>query len=203
MSDPARVRRSTASRVAFGAALLALSEAAAAGCAEPRAAPRAPFGQAPGRTASADFSDGVRATAGSRLEQCPERTQELAQLSCDETTILVGRPLTVHPDAGALPEAARQTLDSVARLLEERQDLLLVRIEVYSARDPGPSPASVRREITESQRRADRIFRDLWKRGRVWAERLEAVGYGFRRQYARAPVRYPIVLRVIQRARRD
>jgi outer membrane protein OmpA-like peptidoglycan-associated protein len=90
-------------------------------------------------------------------------------------------------------------LDAVAALMRERQDILLVRIEAYAARDPGDSPTARRRELDETQRRADAVLAYLWRKRGISAERLEAVGHGSDRRIDGA-ARYLVVFRVVQRS---
>jgi hypothetical protein len=41
----------------------------------------------------------------------------------------------------------------------------------------------------------------LWRRGGISAERLEAVGYGADERFSEQQERWPVVLRILQRAR--
>jgi len=125
----------------------------------------------------------------------------LARVSCDRTRILLGGRLIALPKRPLPPRATRRLLDAVAQLLRAHPDLQLLRIEAYSSYDPGKEKRHVRREIEQSQARADAVFRYLWRHGRISPERLDPVGYGFRPAFRSAGRRWPIVLRVVQRAR--
>lgn len=127
---------------------------------------------------------------------------ELARLSCDGQEILVKTPIELHPRARP-SEPTRSVLAAVAALLDERQDILLVRIEVHSSRRVGGGADLRRLEWIESQARADAILQRLWRTHRVSAERLEAVGFGASEPPAAgASRRWRTVLRVVQRRRR-
>ncbi len=139
-----------------------------------------------------------------RSEPCPEPpSKQLAWVSCDENFIVTRNRLRFSPNSTALTRSARATLDSVGALLERNPRILLVRIEGYGQRRPDPSAESNparRREMLRSQRRADAVLRYLWRSTGVSAERMEAVGYGFRS--FQSEERWPIRLRIVQRARR-
>lgn len=96
-------------------------------------------------------------------------------MRCDPDRIVPGGPLLFHPDRPTPPPAQRATLDAVADLMHRRQDILLLRIEVTSL-SPAPDAARRRRSMQQAQRRADALFRYLWRRRRVSAERMEALG---------------------------
>ncbi len=125
----------------------------------------------------------------------------LARVSCDRTRILLGGRIIAPPKRPAPPRATRRLLDAVAGLLRAHPGLQLLRIEAYSSHDPGGEKLHVRHEIEQSQARADAVFRYLWQKDRISPERLDPVGYGFRPAFRSAGQRWPIVLRVVQRAR--
>lgn len=110
-------------------------------------------------------------------------------------------PINAPPKRAAPPRVTRHLLDAVAAILGARPDLQLLRIEAYSSHDPGSDVRAVRREIDESQARADAVFRYLWRLKKISPERLDPVGFGFRPAFRGAGQRWPIVLRVVQRAR--
>ncbi len=126
---------------------------------------------------------------------------QLARVSCNGLRILVAGHLQAPPGRPLPPRATQKMLDAVVELMRRHPELQLLRIEVYSARDPGGSVRRERREIDASQARADAVFRYLWRHGKISPERLDAVGYGFRPAFRRAGQRWPIVLSVVQRAR--
>lgn len=134
--------------------------------------------------------------------ECPEPDAgALAFVRCDGDRIELARPVAFHPGRSIPPEPARQVLDRVAAILREREDILLVRVEAYSSRRAGPSAEARRREIAESQARADAVLTYLWRRGGISAERLEAVGYGDDPRFLGRSERWPVVLRILQRAK--
>ncbi len=126
---------------------------------------------------------------------------QLAQLSCDRTRVLVKGPIVAPPKYAVPPRETRRMLDAVARLLRAHPELQLLRIEAYSSHEPGSEAEPVRRELEASQARADAVFRYLWQNEKISPERLDAVGYGFKPAFEGASQRWPIVLRVVQRAR--
>lgn len=126
---------------------------------------------------------------------------DLARLSCDRTRILVAGPIVAPPRYALPPRETRRLLDAVARLLRAQPGLQLLRIEAYSSHDPGTGAEPVRREIEESQARADAVFRYLYRQKKISPERLDPVGYGFRPAFRGSGRRWPIVLTVVQRAR--
>ena len=145
-------------------------------------------------------------SAAARLERppgepCSDAPEgRIAYVGCDGDRVFVTRPLAFHPKRRAPPPPVSEALHSVAGLLGERQDILLLRIEVYSSADVGNDPRRARSEIDATQRRADALFRHLWRREGVWAERLEGVGYGAAARFVGSSVRWPVVLRIVQRA---
>jgi hypothetical protein len=135
------------------------------------------------------------------LEPChDELHDELARLSCDGEEILVQRPLELHPLRSAPTEPTKSVLAAVGALLRGRKEILLVRIEVRSAL-PARNAEAARQAVLESQARADALLKELWRRHGVSPERLEAVGLGQASTRARDGARWPVVLRVLQRAR--
>jgi outer membrane protein OmpA-like peptidoglycan-associated protein len=199
---------------------VALAAALAAGCSR-RPAPRNEPGVPPRLLApaaeAAPESSGPGAEAGTDAEPpdagpgpdgagpgpvCSDVLDgQLAELSCDRTRVLVAGPIVVPPKYVVPPREARRLLDAVARLLRAHPELQLLRIEAYSSHDPGSEAEPVRREIEASQARADAVFRYLWQHEKISPERLDAVGYGFEPAFAGASQRWPIMLRVVQRAR--
>jgi hypothetical protein len=104
-------------------------------------------------------------------------SDQSVRVSCDRERLVFAEPVRLHPGRLTLPRRARRALDAVAQLLENRQDILLTRIEVTCP--PNADGVSGRRaEILATQRRAEMIFKYLWQRRGVWAERLEALGMG-------------------------
>jgi outer membrane protein OmpA-like peptidoglycan-associated protein len=122
-------------------------------------------------------------------------------LSCDGTTILLAHPIELHPDQAVPIGRTRSVLEAVASLLKRRQEILMIRIEAYSSEPVARNATRRRDQILESQRRADAVFRVLWKIGGVSAERMEPVGYGAQPKLPHVKARWPIVLRVVQWAR--
>ena len=127
---------------------------------------------------------------------CPTPDDGRAAVRCDPDRIVPAGPLLFHPARPAPPPTQRATLDAVADVMHRRQDILLLRIEVSSHR-PAPNAAAQRRAMQQAQRRADALFRYLWRRRRVSAERMEALGLS-------APARggndadYSTALRILQ-----
>lgn len=75
----------------------------------------------------------------------------------------------------------------------------MLRVEVYSSQDPGRNAQDVRREMLQTQARADAIFGYLFHKQKISAERMDAIGYGYDPRQARADVRWPVVLRLVHR----
>jgi hypothetical protein len=122
---------------------------------------------------------------------------ELARVSCDREAILLARAVAVHPDEPTPARGARAVLDAVADLLERRQDILLVRIEVCSAQRVRTA-AQQRAQMRAAQRRADAILRYLWLGRGVWAERLEALGRCCESAQSEGAQGWPVSLRIVQ-----
>lgn len=185
------------SRAASWAALAALI---AGGCREPTVGPVEPMdlgfvdaslGRPPPERAPG--ADAGPAEAGQ-----PADTPAPAPARLNGDRIDLAGPLHVTPRARFPEPETRQLLDAVAKLMHERDDILLLRIDAFSSRNPGARALSQRREVDESQQRADAVLRYLWKERNVSAERLEAVGHGFRPGFSDKHQRWPIVLRVAQ-----
>jgi hypothetical protein len=130
---------------------------------------------------------------------CEPRGERLAWLDCDGDWIEVAQPVSFHPRRSIPPEPARSVLDAVAALLNQRREILLVRIEAYGAEPPADSSIARRRELDESQRRADAVLDYLWRKKGISAERLEAVGYGFQPFVHGSETRWLVRFRVVQR----
>lgn len=124
-------------------------------------------------------------------------------MSCDGTRFLLAHPVELHPDRPVPFEPTRGVLNAVSDLLRERPEILFVRIEVYVGSDVGRDPEKRRAALAVAQRRADALLAYLWHRRGISAERLEAVGYEHdaRVSGAGGPA-WPVVLRIVQRARR-
>lgn len=137
------------------------------------------------------------------LAACEPVRNQYAAIECDSDQIVVTVPVSFHPGRSIPPEPAKSALDAVAELLRSRPEILLVRVEGWGSAAPGRSLAQRRREIDESQRRADAVLAYLWRRGKISAERLEAVGFGYDPRFAERDQRWPIVLRIMQRARSE
>lgn len=127
---------------------------------------------------------------------------DLARVSCDQTRFVVAHPIELHPDRATPEPATREVLRRVSEIMHERDDVLLVRIEVSLASDPGPDPARRRAALAGAQRRADALLQYLWRKRGVSAERLEAVGYEHDPRRAQGGAAFPVVLRIVQSARR-
>jgi hypothetical protein len=191
--------------------VLAVAQAVACG-ASPAAPGAEPSGRgsiqpvvAPGSGAAAAASPPPSAGAPAPREMsdfgppprcCPSAGDGAAIVRCDPDRIVPEGPLLFHPDRPRPPAPQRATLDAVAGLMHRRQDILLLRVEVSSHR-PASNAAQQRRAMQQAQRRADAVFRYLWRRRRVSAERMESVGLS-----APAPggnaAGYSTVLRIIQ-----
>lgn len=103
----------------------------------------------------------------------------VARLSCDGAAILVAGAVVFHPMRRVAPPEERSNLAAVAEVMRDHSEILLVQIEVFTGDDPGREPDSVRRAFRHTQQRADALFRQLWLRERISAERLEPVGRGY------------------------
>jgi hypothetical protein len=199
--EPAFLRVSTfvqrALLIALGCALV--------GCERPQRAAQGPVAnldfasQASAPTPARDAGPAsLAAEAGAAA--CEPPTEELAWLDCAGEWIELAHPVAFHPRRSIPPEPARSVLDAVAALLSQRRDVLLVRIEARGSRAAGNSAPALRRELDETQGRADAVLAYLWRRGGISAERLEAVGYGFDPRLAGAKERWNVAFRVVQRA---
>jgi hypothetical protein len=135
---------------------------------------------------------------------CRDQPQnELAVISCDAQRILVKFPIRVYPNERAAGDSTPAVLQAVADLLRQHDEILLLRIDVYSALRPPADPAARRRELLETQARADAVLKVLWRRHGISAERLEAVGHGAtRRPTGESSARWTVVFVIAQRARR-
>lgn len=126
---------------------------------------------------------------------------ELAKLSCDGERVLVAHNLAFHPSRPAPAEPERGMLAAVAQLMRDHPEILLLRIEVYTANDP-PSAEEKQRELEQAQLRANGLFNWLWRHEKLDAERLEGTGYAYDARIASTDAsRWPVVLRVVQRAK--
>lgn len=121
------------------------------------------------------------------------------RVACDATRILVDVPLAFHPKRALPPEPALTALRAVGALMRQRTDIQMLRIEAYSGKAVGNSTAARRRALKNAQARADAVFRYLWLKQRVSAERQEPVGYAAQTPDALGNERWPIVLRIVQR----
>ena len=110
--------------------------------------------------------------------ECKEQLTELAGISCDGERIVVKFPIRVYPNERKPGDPTPKVIAAVAELLRRHPEILLVRIEVRSARRPSTDPAARRIERLEAQARADVVLKELWRRHGISAERLEAVGHG-------------------------
>lgn len=117
----------------------------------------------------------------------------------------VSEDLAFHPQYALPPASQRAELDRVADAMHQHPKWQLLRVEVYSSQDPGGNTQLIRREMDQSQRRADAILGYLYRKRRVSAERLDAIGYGFVAPKAtpdaaaRPAARWRVVLRLVQR----
>ena len=128
---------------------------------------------------------------------------ELAAISCDGQQIVVKFPIKVYPNERKPGDQTPKVIAAVADLLRRHPEILLVRIEVRSARRASTDPAVRRAEQLEARARADIVLKELWRRHGVSAERLEAVGYGASGPIPGVPRNAAVVSLVIaQRARR-
>ena len=162
--------------------------------------------------ASASVGSEASATSGNlddradapalRESACQDTLDDgLARLNCEGDRILLAHPLELRPDHVQPTGNTRRVLDAVAALLDERSDILLVRIEAYSSEPPSPDRSARRHQILESQRHADAVFHYLWKKRGISAERMEPVGYGWKPRLDERRTRWPVVIRVVQWAR--
>ncbi len=136
----------------------------------------------------------------------PSRLQRRPLAGLDDNSKLVDGvlelPQPLFPDAEGSKLRARdeQLLSRVAEWLRLHPEVLMLRIEVFAGGEPRPGVWAHRTQIERAQRRADNIFRYLWRGEDIWAERLDAVGYGFRAVHRDPKISWPVVLRVVLRA---
>lgn len=103
---------------------------------------------------------------------------ELSRIDLEPAELFVSRKVQ-------LTAAGDRAIADVARLMELRPDLLLLRVEVYATGGRASASSAQRRQLLDrSQARADFVLRRLWRGHGVWAERLDAVGYGVERNTA-------------------
>lgn len=126
----------------------------------------------------------------------------LARVSCDGTRFVVAHPIELHPDRPAPAEPTRGVLHAVSEILDKSPDILFVRIEVSVGTDVGKDPEKRRAALAAAQRRADALLAYLWRKRGISAERLEAVAYEHDARRARSDAPWPVVLRIVQRAKR-
>lgn len=151
--------------------------------------------------AAATAADAVVEPPEAGLPCSDELGAERVRVSCDGTRFLVRDSIELHP-ARALPEEpTRSALAALTDLLDAHPEILLVRIEVYVGRAVGPRPDQRRAALAEAQRRADALFQYLWRKRGISAERLEAVGYEHEPKLTASNGRWPVILRIVQRAR--
>jgi hypothetical protein len=127
---------------------------------------------------------------------CHDVPSDTASVSCDGESILLPSGLAL---GDPLPAGTQRILSSVAQLITRHQELLLVRIEVQATRPPPSQVAARARQLQRAQDLANAVFRFLYRRRGVSAERLEPVGV-VRPTRAAAPA-YVLVLSIRQRAR--
>lgn len=123
--------------------------------------------------------------------------QRLAMFSCDSAAIELRHEVAFNPMQRVPKEPARSVLHEVGQLMREHPEVLLIRIEV-STHGASNDPDKQRQAAASTQRRADAIFRQLWRREKVSAERMEALGVGFSGEAA-ADRRFTTRIRVVQR----
>jgi hypothetical protein len=124
-----------------------------------------------------------------------------AKLSCDARRILVAQNLAFHPSRPAPAEPEKSVLAAVASVMREHPEILLLRIEVYTANDPR-GVEEKRSELERAQQRASALFNWLWRHEKLDAERLEGTGYAYDARISSTDAsRWPVVLRVVQRAK--
>jgi hypothetical protein len=132
--------------------------------------------------------------------ECDDQLRgELARESCDGERVLIAKNVAFHPSRPAPADPERSVLADVARVMRTHPEILLLRIEVYTSATP-KYVEEQRSELEQAQLRATAIFLWLWRHEKIWAERLEAVGYAHDEKISRAdPSRWPVVLRIVQR----
>lgn len=140
--------------------------------------------------------------AGSAQASCLDALDGArAKLSCDGQRVLVAQNLAFHPSRPAPAEPEKSVLAAVAQVMREHPEILLLRIEVYTANDPR-SVEEKRSELEQAQLRASGLFNWLWRHEKLDAERLEGTGYAYDARISSTDAsRWPVVLRVVQRAK--
>jgi hypothetical protein len=165
---------------------------------------RAPAPAAPAIHASEESRHSANADAGPTqsesgpvAEPCDRQwRQRLAMFSCDGAAIELRHEVAFNPMHRVPKEPGRSVLHAVGQLMREHPEVLLIRIEV-STRGASDDPDKQRQAAASTQRRADAIFRQLWRREKVSAERMEALGVGFS-SGAAADRRFTTRIRVAQ-----
>jgi hypothetical protein len=148
-------------------------------------------------------AEGKQAALEQAPGECKDQPSELAGISCDGEHIVVKFPIRVYPNERKRGDPTPKVIAAVAELLRRHPEILLVRIEVRSARRPATDPAARRLEQLEARARADVVLKELWRRHGISAERLEAVGHGPSGRIPGVPNDTTVVSFVIaQRARR-
>ncbi len=105
---------------------------------------------------------------------------DLARLSCDSSRIHLRHEVAFNPAYRVPKEPARSVIGAVGKIMRDDPSILLIRIEVATHHNPKKSAARARAVVFSTQRRADAVFRQLWRREGVSAERMEALGLGYR-----------------------
>ena len=152
----------------------------------------------------AEFLGAGDASADSMaLDAAPECSDvlsgdDLARLSCDASRILLRHEVAFNPAYRVPKEPARSVIRAVGKIMRDDPSILLIRIEVATHHNPGRSAARARGAVVSTQRRADAVFRQLWRREGVSAERMEALGVGYSASAA-ASRRFTTRVVVVQR----
>ncbi|MEZ4230427.1 MAG: hypothetical protein R3B89_14735 [Polyangiaceae bacterium] len=154
-------------------------------------APEAPPPDSPPADSTPPLSPAVVA------EPCIDPTPPAPE--CASDLLRVPSALAYNPRYALPPADVRRVLDDVATAMRAHPSWQMLRVEVYSSRDPGADPRRVRREMQQSQARADAIFGYLFHKRKISAERMDAIGYGYDVGFARRDVRWPVVLRLVHR----
>ncbi len=123
-------------------------------------------------------ADGVAADAASECRDVWSG-DDLARLSCDASQVRLRHEVAFNPAYRVPKEPARSVIRAVGQIMRDDPSILLIRIEVATHHDPGKSTERARAAIVSTQRRADAVFRQLWRREGVSAERMEALGVGY------------------------
>lgn len=195
-------------RAAAAVAVLACACGAPSGLHPSAEAPIGP--NLAGRPAGAEKSDEPSGRADSTPSPPPAAESPcddtlagaLARVSCDGTRFVVAHPIELHPDRPVPVEPTRGVLHAVSDILRESPDILFVRIEVSVGADVGQDPEKRRTALAAAQRRAGALLQYLWRKRGISAERLEAVAYEHDARRARSDTPWPVVLRIVQRAKR-